>query len=196
MTVWGKLTRHLLAGLALTAATVLGGCLAESEHPIAATDPDKNDPRLWGSWISEEEDGYIIAHVFATEADTLRISIAEHGVEGMGDVDSYDAHVTQLPTGDYLNAMGPDTENGYVFVKYQLTGTDALSVWSIENEKVVQAVKDGMLPGTTKPEGSDVDVRITATSEQWQAFLASTPVDLFGEPMEFKRIGPAYVEQQ
>jgi len=196
MTVWGKLTRHLLAGLALTAATVLGGCLAESEHPIAAADPDKNDPRLWGSWISEEEDGYIIAHVFATEADTLRISIAEHGVEGMGDVDSYDAHVTQLPTGDYLNAMGPDTENGYVFVKYQLTGTDALSVWSMENEKVVQAVKDGKLPGTTKPEGSDVDVRITATPKQWQAFLSDVPADFFGEPMEFKRIGPAYVEQQ
>jgi hypothetical protein len=196
MTVWGKLTRHLLAGLALTAATVLGGCLAESEHPIAAADPDKNDPRLWGSWISEEEDGYVIAHVFATEADTLRISIAEHGVEGMGHVDSYDAHVTQLPTGDYLNAMGPDTENGYVFVKYQLTGTNALSVWSMENEKVVQAVKDGKLPGTTKPEGSDVDVRITATPKQWQAFLADVPADFFGEPMEFKRIGPAYVEQQ
>jgi len=196
MTVWSKSTRHLLAGLALTVAAVLGGCLAESEHPIAAADPDKNDPRLWGSWISEEEDGYLIAHVFATEADTLRISLAEHGVEGMGDVDSYDAHVTQLPTGDYLNVMGPDTEHGYVFVKYQLTGTDALTVWSMENEKVVQAVKDGKLPGTTKQEGSDVDVRITATSEQWQAFLASTPADLFGEPMEFKRIGPAYVEQQ
>jgi hypothetical protein len=196
MTVWSKLTRHVLAGLALTAVAVLVGCLAESEHPIAAADPSKNDPRLWGSWISEEEDGYIIAHVFSTEADTLRISIAEHGVEGLGDVDSYDAHVTQLPTGDYLNAKGSDTEDGYMFVKYQVTGTDALSVWSMENEKVVQAVKDGKLPGTTKQEGSDVDVRVTATPTQWQTFLADVPTDFFGEPMEFKRVGPAYVEQQ
>ena len=188
--------RRLVAGLALAATALLGGCLAESEHPIAAADPAKNDPRLWGSWMSEEEDGYIIAHVFATEADTLQISVAEHGVEGMGHVDSYDAHVTQLPAGDYLNVKGPDTENGYVFVKYKVTGTDQLSVWSMENEKVVQAVKDGKLPGTTKQEGSDVDVRITATSQEWQAFLAKAPAEFFGEPMEFKRIGPAYVEQQ
>jgi hypothetical protein len=188
--------RRLVAGLALAATVLLGGCLAESEHPIAAADPAKNDPRLWGSWISEEEDGYVIAHVFATEADALQVSIAEHGVEGMGHVDTYDAHVTQLPTGDYLNVKGPDTENGYVFVKYKFTGTDGLSVWSMENEKVVQAVKDGKLPGTTKQEGSDVDVRITATSKQWQAFLADVPAEFFGDPMEFKRIGPAYVEQQ
>ena len=196
MTVRGSLTRRLLAGMALTAAMMLAGCLAESEHPIAAANPAKNDPRLWGTWRSEEEDGDVVAHVFATEADTLRVSIAEHGVEGMGDVDSYDAHVTQLPAGDYLNVMGPDTEDGYVFVKYQLTGTDQLSVWSMENEKVVQAVKDGTLPGTIKQDGSDVDVRITATSQQWQAFLANVPKAFFGEPMKFKRIGPAYVEQQ
>jgi len=195
MTVWSiDLFRRMAAGLAL--ATLLAGCLAESEHPIAAADPGKNDPRLWGSWISEEEDGYVIAHVFATEADTLRVSIAEHGVEGMGDVDSYEAHVTQLPTGDYLNAMGADTEGGYVFVRYQLTGTDALSVWSMANENVVQAVKDGKLPGTIKQESSGDDVRVTATPKQWQAFLAGAPADFFGEPMEFKRIGPAYVEQQ
>jgi hypothetical protein len=194
MTVWWQQVGRTLAGLALAAA--LAGCLAESEHPIGAADPKNNDPRLWGSWLSEEEDGYIVAHVFATEADTLRIAIAEHGVEGMGDVDSYDAHVTQLQSGDYLNARGPDTEDGYVFVKYKVTGSDQLSVWSMENEKVVQAVKDGKLPGTTKQEGSDVDVRVTATPEQWQAFLAQVPADFFGEPMEFERIGPAYVEQQ
>ncbi len=195
MTAWRiDQLRRMAAGLAL--ATLLAGCLAESEHPIAAADPDKNDPRLWGSWISEEEDGYVIAHVFATEADTLRVSIAEHGVEGMGDVDRYEAHVTQLPTGDYLNAMGADTEGGYVFVKYQLTGTDALSVWSMANENVVQAVKDGKLPGTIKQESSGDDVRVTATPKQWQAFLAGAPAEFFGEPMEFKRIGPAYVEQQ
>jgi hypothetical protein len=195
MTVWRfDQLRRMAAGLAL--ATLLAGCLPESEHPIAAADPKNNDPRLWGSWISEEEDGYIVAHVFVTEADTLRIAIAEHGVEGLGDVDSYDAHVTQLSTGDYLNAMGPDTENGYVFVKYEITGSDQLSVWSMENEKVVQAVKDGKLPGTTKQEGGSVDVRVTATPKQWQAFLADVPADFFGEPMEFKRIGPAYVEQQ
>ncbi|HET6157835.1 MAG TPA: hypothetical protein VFE34_05790 [Dongiaceae bacterium] len=188
--------RQFLAGMALAAAALLGGCLAESEHPVTAADPQKNDPRLWGTWLSQEEDGYMVVDVFATEAHTLRISIAEHGVEGLGDVDIYDAHVTQLPSGDYLNVMGAETEDGYVLVKYKFKGTDQLSVWSTENDKLVQAVKDGKLPGTAKPEGGDVDVRITATSEQWQAFLAKAPKEFFGEPTMFKRIGPAYVEQQ
>ena len=194
---WGKQhVRHLLAGLALAAAALLAGCLAESEHPLAAADPAKTDQRLWGSWLSEEEDGYMIADVFATENGTLQIAIAEHDVEGIGTIDSYDAHVTQLPSGDYLNVKGADTEDGYVFVKYRFDGPDQLSVWSMQDEKLVQAVKDGTLPGTSTVEGGDVDVRITATSEQWQAFLAKAPADFFGEPTSFTRIGPSYVDQQ
>jgi hypothetical protein len=194
---WGKQhVRHLLAGLALAAAALLAGCLAESEHPLAAADPAKTDQRLWGSWLSEEEDGYMIAHVFATENGALQIAIAEHDVEGIGTMDSYDAHVTHLPSGEYLNVKGADTEDGYVFVKYRFDGPDQLSVWSMQDEKLVQAVKDGTLPGTSTVEGGDVDVRITATSEQWQAFLAKAPPDLFGEPTSFKRVGPSYVDQQ
>ena len=80
--------------------------------------------------------------------------------------------------------------------KYQFDGADKVSVWFPENDTLVQAVKDGKLPGTTKDEGGLVDVRITASPEQWQAFLAKAPAEFFGEPTSFKRIGPAYVEQQ
>lgn len=188
--------RHILASLALTAAAWLGGCIAESEHPIAPADPAKNDARLWGTWLSEEEDGYMVAEVFATDKGALQIAIAEHDVEGIGKIDTYDAHATQLPSGDYLNVTGPETEDGYVFVKYKFDGTDQVSVWSMQNEPLVQAVKDGKLPGTTKVEGGDTDVRITASSEEWQAYLAKAPADLFGDPTVFKRVGPAYVEKQ
>jgi hypothetical protein len=194
--IWGnEHMRRVLAGLALAAATLLTGCIAESEHPVAEADPAKSDPRLWGSWLSEEEDGYMIAEVFATEKGALQIALAEHDVEGIGKIDSYDAFATQLPSGNYLNIRGPETEDGYVFVKYEFKGTDQLSVWSTQNDKLVQAVKDGTLPGTSTVEGGDVDVRITATSEQWQAFLAKAPPEFFGEPTSFKRVGPAYVEQ-
>jgi hypothetical protein len=196
MTAWGRHMRHVLAGLALAAATLMTGCIAESEHPLAEADAAKSDPRLWGSWLSEEEDGYMIAHVFATEKGALQIAIAEHDVEGIGKIDTYDAYVSQLPSGNYLNVKGPETENGYVFVKYEFDGTDQLSVWSMQDDKLVQAVKDGKLSGTSTVEGGDVDVRITATSEQWQAFLAKAPPEFFGEPTSFKRVGPAYVEQQ
>ena len=88
------------------------------------------------------------------------------------------------------------SEAGYLIGKYQFDGTDAVSVWFPENEALEQAVKSGKLPGTTKVEGGMTDVRITATPEQWQAFLAKPPAGFFDEPISFKRIGPAYVEQQ
>lgn len=197
MTVWGRYhVRHALAGLALAAMALLAGCIAESEHPIAASDPAKSDPRLWGSWLSEQEDGYMVAHVFATEKGGLQIALAEHDVEGIGKVDTYDAHATQLPSGDYLNVVVTGDEAGYVIGKYQFDGTDKLMVWFPENDTLVQAVQGGKLAGTTKDEGGVTDVRITASPEQWQAFLAKAPAEFFGEPTSFTRIGPAYVEQQ
>ena len=195
MTVWSiDRLRRMAAGLAL--ATLLAGCLPESEHPVAAADPAKNDPRLWGSWMSEEEDGYMVAHVFATEKDALSISLAEHGVEGLGEIETYDVHVTNLPSGDYLNVVVTGSEAGYVIGRYEFGGTDAVSVSFPGNDALEQAVKSGKLPGTTKVEGGMTDVRITATPEQWQAFLAKPPAGFFDKPISFKRIGPAYVEQQ
>jgi hypothetical protein len=184
----------LVAGLAL--ATLLAGCLPESEHPVAPADPAKNDARLWGSWLSEEEDGYMVAHVFATDKDTLSIALAEHGVEGLGEIETYDVHVTNLPSGDYLNVVVTGSEAGYLIGRYQFDGTDKVSVSFPGNEALEQAVKSGKLPGTTTVEGGIADVRITATSEQWQKFLAKPPAGFFDEPISFKRIGPAYVEQQ
>ncbi len=195
MTVWGiDHIRRMAAGLAL--AALLAGCLPESEHPVAAADPAKNDARLWGSWISEAEDGYMIAHVFATEKDSLSISLAEHGVEGLGEIETYDVHVTNLPSGDYLNVVTTGSEAGYLIGKYQFDGTNAVSVSFASNAALEQAVKSGKLAGTTKVEGGLTDVRITATSQQWQTFLAKPPAEFFDEPISFERIGPAYVEQQ
>ena len=204
MTGWGiGHIRRMVAGLAL--AALLAGCLPESEHPVAAADPAKNDARLWGSWISEEEDGYVVAHVFATEEGTLKIALAEHGVEGLGKVETYDVHVTNLPSGDYLNVVVTGSEAGYLIGKYQFDGVNAVSVRFLSNAALEQAVKGGLLPGTTKVKGGMTDVRITATSEQWQKFLPQAlvgevlsrpPAGFFDEPLSFKRVGPAYVEQQ
>ena len=197
MTAWGKdHLRRFLATVAIATASVLAACLPESEHPIAPADPAANEPRLWGAWMSVAEDGYMIAHVFATEDGALRIAMAEHGVEGLGEIDSYDVHVTNVPSGDYLNVVVAEPEAGYLIAKYQFDGTDRLAVWFPSNKALEQAVKTGTLAGTTKMEGGVTDVRITATPQQWQAFLAEPPADFFDQPVSFERIGPAYVEQE
>lgn len=197
MTIRGnQRMRRILSGAAVLAAAWLSGCLPESEHPVAAADPAKNDARLWGSWLSQAEDGYTIAHVFATEEGALRVAIAEHGVEGLGEIETYEVHASNLPSGDYLNVLVTGSEAGYLIAKYQFDGTNALSVWFPGNAALEQAVKNGKLAGSTKVEGGMTDVRITATPEQWQALLAKPPAEFFDEPVSFERIGPAYVEQQ
>jgi hypothetical protein len=185
--------RSSLAGLALL---ILGGCLPESENPIAAADPVKTDPRLWGSWLSEEEDGFSIAHVFALEDGKLQIAFAEHDVEGVGTIQTYEGHATQLPSGDYLNALVTGEESGYVIGKYEFSGTNTVSIAFVNSQALEQAIKDGKLKGTITPETGGNDVRITATSAEWQAYLAGAPAGLFGESSSFNRVGPAYVEQQ
>ena len=185
--------RHLSVGAIL--AVWLAGCLPESEHPIAPADPAKSDARLWGSWLSTEEDGYMIGHIFATDGGTLKFVLAEHGVEGIGGIETYEGHVTQLASGDYLNTMVTGPETGYVIGKYELKDKDHLAVWFPDNAVLEQAVKDKKLAGTITDEGGIPDVRITATSEEWQAFLAQAPTDFFGQPMEFERLGPAYVSE-
>ena len=185
--------RSILAGLAFL---VLAGCLPESENPIAAAHPAKSDARLWGAWLSEEEDGFSIAHVFAAEDGKLQIVFAEHDVEGVGTTTTYEAHSTQLPSGDYLNALVTGEETGYVIGKYTFNGTDAVSIAFVNSQVLEQSIKDGKLKGTLTPETGGNDVRVTATSEEWQAYLASAPQGLVNEPSSFTRVGPAYVEQQ
>ena len=187
---------YLRSTLAALALLILGGCLPESENPVGPADPAKTDARLWGSWLAEEEDGFSIAHVFALEEGRLQIAFAEHDVEGVGTIQTYEGHATHLPSGDYLNALVTGEESGYVIGKYEFAGTDQVSIAFVSSQVLEQAIKDGKLKGTITPETGGNDVRITATSEEWQAYLASAPSGLFGEPSSFNRVGPAYVEQQ
>jgi len=176
-------------------AVWLAGCLPESEHPIAPADPRNNDARLWGAWLNEGEEEFIIAHILVTEQDTLHVVTVDQGVEGIGGVDEYDAHVTRLPQGDYLNVLVTGSESGYLIVKYRFDGPDLVMIAPAKDEALTTAVQSGGLAGTVADEGGTPDLRITASSEQWQAYLATAPADLFGEEMTFRRVGPAYVSE-
>lgn len=184
--------RLALAGIM---AVWLAGCLPESEHPVAAADPQNNDARLWGAWLNEGEDEFIVAHILATEQDTLHVVTVDQGVEGIGGVDEYDAHVTRLPQGDYLNVLVTGSETGYLIVKYRFDGPDMVMIAPAKDEALTEAVQHGLLAGTITNEGGTPDLRITASPKQWQAFLAAAPAGLFGEEMTFRRVGPGYVSE-
>jgi hypothetical protein len=190
----------LRTGLAVLLTLWLAGCLPESKHPVAALDPAQQDPRLWGAWLHVAEDGFSIAHVFATETHGLQIVMIDHDVEGVGGTpesdDIYDAHASRLKSGDYLNVLVKGSETGYLIGKYSFTGTDTMSISFPSEEALKAAVKSGGLDGTIKDEGGNMqDLAITASSKQWQAFLAKAPKDFFSDPVEFQRVGPAFVSE-
>lgn len=184
-------------GLSAVLAVWLASCLPESEHPVDLADVAKQDARLWGAWLHVAEDGFSVAHVFATEDQALAVDMIDHDVEGIGgDVDHYGAHTTSLPSGDYLNVLVKGSETGYLIGKYMFQGTNLVSIAFPSDEALKAAVKSGALPGTITDEGGGLqDLRITASSKQWQDFLAQAPQDFFSDPIEFKRVGPAYVSE-
>lgn len=184
----------ILAGIV---AVWLAGCLPESEHPVAPVDPAQDDARLWGAWLHAAEDGFSIAHVFSMEDKSLQIVMIDHDVEGIGaDPETYAAHATKLPSGDYLNVLVTGSETGYLVGKYSFKGTDLISLAFPSDEALKAAVKSGALAGVITDEGGGLqDLKITASSKQWQDFLAKAPTDFFGDPLEFERVGPAYVSE-
>ncbi|HNB27720.1 MAG TPA: hypothetical protein PLR41_12210 [Alphaproteobacteria bacterium] len=188
--------RLAAAALAATLAVTLAGCLDESEHPVSAADPAQEDPRLWGAWLNLQEDGFTIVHVQATEKHGLHIIAIDHGVEGIGgEPDVYEAFASRLPVGDYLNVEVTGDEAGYLIGKYSFDGKDALSVAFPAEAALKAAIAGGALPGKITDENGVLDLRITASSEQWQAFLAKPPADFFNEPIQFQRVGPSYVSE-
>ncbi len=136
---------------------LLAACLPESEHPVSAADPQHGDPRLWGAWINEAEDGFTVAHVLATEGGTLHLVTIDHDVEGVGGVDEYDGHVSRLKGGDYLNVRVTGSETGYLVAKYRFDGKDLTAVAHVVGtggivvhgrhpRKVFEAVLQGSAP--------------------------------------------------
>lgn len=191
-----RLSRPLRRTMIAAMAVWLSGCLDESEHPIAAADPAQQDARLWGAWLNLQEDGFTVVHVQATEAPNLHMIAVDHGVEGIGsEPDLYDAYPTKLPSGDYLNVLVTGSETGYLIGKYRFDDKNTIAVAFPSEAALKAAIEYGALPGKVTDEGGVLDLRITATSEQWQAFLAKAPADFFNEPLVFQRIGPAYVSE-
>jgi hypothetical protein len=181
---------HLVA---MAGALALSGCLPESEHPIAPPDEAGGDARLLGAWLHVSEDGYGVYHAFKTERADWDLAIADHDVEGIGEIEIYTGHTTRIASGDYLNVLVTGSETGYLIARYEFADKDHLRMAFSDTEMLVEAVKSGALPGTITEDSTGPDIRITASPEQWQAYLATAPASLFPEMFEMERVGPALV---
>lgn len=163
----------------VVAALTLSGCFVTSANRVDGTGVDA-DPALVGTWRGVDEDGKI-------EKDVFLHVIAHKTGEGLGlaliDKDSFmilDGTTVQAGPHRYLNATlkemaAVSAEDrallGLHIVRYQVKGK-SLKLWLLDAAKITDAVEDGMIKGQVEGSGMTKSVRLTASSEDLNAFFS------------------------
>ncbi len=193
-----KLLRKRSAVLWVTLAFSLAACLPESTHPISDPATAEVDQRLAGMWFggppNEPSDLYFASFLPQDDntTDILTLSFEEGGGEWIR------FSMTPSTVGDhtYMNILYRDQSDdddffeNYLLCYYFFDEEGRLQIWSFSNERISEAIENG-LPGTVKKGSWVDDIKITASSEELQAFLLSQdPKELFTEPVGiYKNIG-------
>ena len=185
----------------LFAALLLAACVPTAEHPILGKDKAPGADIL-GAWHGTTNDGTAIElHLLKMEDGTVALLIGhEDKKDGGTSSDSWSVFhiVTAKVKGEnYLSALwdlndgkpAAANEKGYHLLRYTLTADGTLSMFFVDEKKLIEAVKKGKLEGTITGEGAGEEVRVTASSEKLARFVGrQDPKALFAQPFAtFKR---------
>ena len=73
-------------------------------------------------------------------------------------------------------------------MKYQLTGSDKLTLWFADDKFVAEAVKSGIIPGTVNADKIP-RVLLSADAERLRRFVSENDLRIFtGKPLELRRL--------
>ena len=141
----------MLSGFLLQSACVS----MVSVHPLSDPDQAQVDPRMQGTWrlVTEKEDP-VFLHIGILNAKKMVAVIVEHKPDARLETMRFAFFPTQTQTRRYVNVrmediaddMMPPTQ-GYIFIKYQITGQTQLAFYSMTRPPVVVAIRDGALKG-------------------------------------------------
>lgn len=161
------------------AALTLSACFVTSVHRVDGSGVDA-DPTMIGTWRGLDEDGKI-------EKDVFLHVIAHKSGEGLGlaliDKSSFmilDGTTVQAGPHRYLNGTlkdlpGESNEDrallGEHIIRYDIKGK-TLRLWLLDATKITDAVEDGKIKGQVEGSGMSKSVRLTATSEELNAFFS------------------------
>lgn len=168
-----RISRTGLAALAAV-TLLLAACIPEFATPVGSGEPA--DPALIGTWKAAPK---------ADPDDIMMLAIVSEGggiTLTMTSPDSPDEKPLVLkgrtgagPGGTTFASLQPQGEDmggevGYFVFRYEPDGA-GIKVWSLDPEKLGEAVSAGKLAGTTTGQGTDTAVKITAGSDELAAFL-------------------------
>ena len=202
------MNRWIVAAILLLLLIILSSCFCPltSVNPLSDPQQAAYDMRIEGAWqLMPEDDGLVFLHFGkGVNNKTAMVSI-EHKNNAKIDVLIFSVFPTLSGKQSYLNfhvkelfkEFGEEL-SGYTFMKYQLTNSDTLTLFQIDEKPIIEAIRSGKLKGDISYKQTDGQqsnkksikcVKITDTSDNLiKIFNSVDSKKLFPKPMAFHRI--------
>jgi hypothetical protein len=191
--------RTLRRLLMVAGALLLAACLpVSSSIPLGTTVGLSADKALLGSWIDREKDKergveyvtyYYFLPVNETTISVVAVMLADK--EGRnGGWEHYRLSTATLGPHRYMNVVRTsksggtmdDHETGFIPMLYRLDGDSILTLYLLDEDKIKEAIKAGLIAGVVpeeKDDSKDTDIRLTATGPALDAFFAKPDADKY-----------------
>jgi hypothetical protein len=177
------------SAFAVLLALALGGCLVQSGAPLSPLGRLPADSPLLGTWIHSDKDeaSYFHCGNEGNFAKVIEVDLRKN--DGGVKSETYLLATTSVDGRSYLSLQLPgDGPKKYLWMKYQFTGKDKLTLWFADDKFLAEAVKSGALPGTVKPDAIP-RVFLTADAERLRRFVGENDARIFtGKPLELRRL--------
>jgi hypothetical protein len=170
-------------------AAILNGCIPYSDNPLTAPNKEGPDPAILGTWFLHEEGETVFLHM-GIDTKGIRVVMVEFRKDGEVNTSELIGHTSRLENNTYLNLRWErpeDSEEGYLFVKYQITG-ERIGLGLIRSDTVETAIREGRIQG--KIDQNPSSVQLTDTSEKLQEFVRMNDAALFEELKWMNRWNP------
>ena len=191
MALFNRMIRPLAA--ALFGFLLLAGCVPTAENPITSK-KGAGDQSLIGAWKGTSNDNTPIwLHFLRGKDNEIGAVLMPRGTgdKAPDEWSAFRVVTAEIKGTHYMSALwdyndGKPTEGrdkGYHLLRYAIASDGTLSLWLVDEEKLIAAVESGKLEGKIEGEGGSKEVRVTASSEKLGKFLAkSNPAELFDKP--------------
>ena len=173
-------------GLFLAAALVLSACLPDSINPLGDPQTAAPDPRLVGNWSGTMNDEPATLAVTAGEGAMLDFRVVTRDSEGKEEWVKLSGFPAALKDRTYINVKfveeadkvyDPKEENFYV-CRYVLSDDGTLTVWTMAEQPVVDAIADGRINGSVDGSKENRNIHITDSNVMLADFLGSANPDV------------------
>lgn len=181
------------AVLSVWLALMVAGCVPTAENPIV-TDGPKTDKDIVGTWHGTTDDGAsLYMHVLKRNDDQLGVIlvISNDEADARDEWAAFRIVTAQVGEQRYMSALWDlndgepvkGREVGYHLLRYSLEPDGSLAIVQVNEEKLVAAVRDGLIAGKIENTDWNEEVRVTASSQELVAYLKTiNPDDLFDRP--------------